>query len=146
MLPPRLLSGPVTGTPRGRCKPRARSHRPCPGAVRTGGGVGRAPRALRDTGGSLASTFRPVPSSPAPSWPWQELGGMALAGGFPWIQAIQPLTWLCSSLAALQALREYESPSFSISQFIQLKFQRRFAELRLLDQKNWCRSATSTPH
>ncbi|XP_077027600.1 uncharacterized protein LOC143692123 [Agelaius phoeniceus] len=42
---------------------------------------------------------------------------------------------------ALQALREYECPSF-INQFIQLKFEARAAELGLQDQKNPCPSAT----
>lgn len=66
---------------------------------------------------------------------------MALAG-FPWIPAIQPLTLaLFFSLAALQALREDESPSF-LSQFIQLTFDGRCAEL-LLDQEDQCSSATS---
>ncbi|XP_063276322.1 uncharacterized protein LOC134562724 [Prinia subflava] len=44
---------------------------------------------------------------------------------------------------ALQALREYESPSF-ISQFIQLLFDRRSALLCLLDEENWRPPVIST--
>lgn len=35
----------------------------------------------------VASTFRLILLAPAPSWPWEELGGAALAGGVPGIPA-----------------------------------------------------------
>lgn len=67
---------------------------------------------------------------------------MALAGVFPWIPAIRPLTVaLCFFSLALQALREYECPSF-ITPFIQVNFEARAAKLGLQDQKNPCPSVT----